>query len=69
MGQNEGLADGMARTGTGATWRTGTGVPLANREQETQGLTPPSSATEAGARGHDTRRRADGQPLFAGARG
>ena len=69
MCRNEGRADGVGRAGTGVTWRTGTRVPLANREQRTQGLTNSSSATEAGEEGYDTRNRPRRQPLFAGARG
>ena len=49
--------------------RTGTSPPSEIPTRKTQGLTNPSSATEAGEDGHGMQEKADRQPLFAGARG
>ena len=57
------------RTGTGVAWRTGTRVPLANREGETQGLTNSSSATGTGDARLNQQKRRERRCLFAGARG
>ena len=43
--------------------------PRRTPTRKTQGLTPPSSATEAGEEGRGLQKKAERQPLFAGARG
>ena len=50
-------------------WMNGNRRAFGNPTRKTQGLTNPSSATEAGHARREIKGNPDGQPLFAGARG